>query len=348
MQTLIDRPESAEAFTQAAAQFERARREAEVQERFYSLADRIMRLRVVGAELTQEVFEPFEHLRTPPDEPFLTIDVWNEDETGVGLVRSKPSQTLGPYGMMTASADGRLIAEHRPHSAAWLDRRERRVVAWVSSPTLLHLDERARPFHRMLAVCLGDVGIQSIHAGLVASERRGALFVGMGGSGKSTSSICCFLEQLPYLGDDFVGLAAGDAGAFTGYSLYCSALTKLDHMQRYPILERAARPGHHAYEEKSVVSFNRLGTGQFASKVAIGAIVLPRVVPREATSFCPASARDALLALAPSSLLYLPGGGPRAMAKLSALVEHVPAFWLELGRDLRQVAPEVRSLLAQV
>lgn len=348
MQTLIDRTESAASFEHAAAKFESARRNSPPQERWYVLADRVMRLRVAGVALAEELFAPFEHLRTEAGESFLTIDVWNEAETGVRPVRPGLPPTLGTYGVMSASADGCFVADHRPHSAAWLDRRARRVVAWVSCPKRLHLDERARPFHRSLAVCLGDLGIQFIHAGLVASARRGALFVGMGGSGKSTSAICCLLEGLSYLGDDFVGLAAGGDGTFTGHSLYSSALIGLAHMRRYPALQAACRPGHHEDEEKSVVCFSRLGTGRFARRVDIGAIVLPRVVAREETSFRPAAARDALIALAPSSLLYLPAVGPQAMQRLGALVARVPAFWLELGADVRQIAPQVRSLLARL
>ena len=201
-------------------------------------------------------------------------------------------------------------------------------------------------FHKTLAVCLGDLGVQLIHAGLVASHGRGGLFVGMGGSGKSTSTICCFLEGLPYLGDDFIGLAAGEDDSFVGYSLYSSALIHPGHMRLYPALVAACRPGHYADEEKSVVDFGRIGKGQLASEVGIDAIILPRVVRREDTDFRPASARDALLALAPSSLLLLPGGGPGAMNRLGDLVSRVPAYWLELGADVRQIAPQVRALLA--
>jgi hypothetical protein len=169
----------------------------------------------------------------------------------------------------------------------------------------------------------------------------------MGGSGKSTSTICCLLEDLCYLGDDFVGLAINPGGGFTGHSLYCTALINPGHMNRYPLLEPACRPGHHVDEDKAVVCFGNFEGVRLAKETSIDAIILPRVVPREDTSFRSASMRDALLALAPSSLLFLPGGGPRAMDRLADLVTRVPAYWLELGADVRQIAPRVRELLVQ-
>ena len=342
-------PDGATGFAAASAAFGRATQAVgAVHEQHIRLAGRVMRVRVAGNHLAEELLAPFVHLRIEPAEPFFRLDLWHEEETGVGLDRPGLSPGLGTYGVVVVSEDGSVVAEHRPHASALLQRQERRIVAWVSRAGRLHLDERARPFHKPLAVALADDGVQLIHAGLVQSEGRGGLFVGMGGSGKSTSTICCLLEGLPYLGDDFVGLAVNPGGGFAGYSLYCTALINPGHMRRYPLLEPACLPGHHVEEDKSVVYFGGSVGVRLANETSIDAIILPRVtVPREDTSFRPASMRDALLALAPSSLLFLPGGGPRAMDRLGDLVTRVPAYWLELGADVRQIAPRVRELLMQ-
>ena len=335
-------------FAAASAAFDRAAQAVgKVHEHHIGLAGRTMRLRVAGSRLADELLAPFSHLRSEPMEPFYRLDLWHEEETGVGLDRPGLPADLGTYGIVGASEDRTVVAEHRPHTAALLQRRERRIVAWVSGTGRLHLDERARPFHKPLAVALADDGVQLIHAGLVRSNGRGGLFVGMGGSGKSTSTICCLLEGLPYLGDDFVGLTVGSGGRFAGHSLYCTALINPGHLRRYPQLEPACRPGHHADEDKSVVCFGGFADVRLATETSIDAIILPRVVPREDTSFRLPATRDALLALAPSSLLFLPGGGPRAMDRLADLVTRVPAYWLELGRDVRQIAPRTAQLLAE-
>jgi hypothetical protein len=341
---------SASDFHRAAAGFQTAARRHpdRIVESAYRLADRTVRLRVVGPELAAECAPPLAHLRASEAaaEPFLTIDVWHEAETGVAAERPCLPSPLDSYGVMTASADGRYVAEHRPHSGAWLDRRERRIFAWVASAGRLHLDERARPWHRALAVALGDLGIQTVHAGLVAWQGRGALLVGQGGAGKSTTSICCLLNGLAYLSDDFVGLAAAPDGDFVGHSLYNSALIRLGHLNGYHALAAACRPGHYPDEEKSMVCFSRMDGARLAAKVAIRAVLFPRVAGRADTEIAPLAPRAALLALAPSLLLCRTGVGARGMQRLAALVERVPSYRLELGHDLRQVAPTVTNLLS--
>ena len=79
-------------------------------------------------------------------------------------------------------------------------------------------------------------------------------------------------------------------------------------------------------------------------------LALPRVVDSATTSFRPATRAEALLRLAPSSLILLPyqGAGHNGFAALVALVEQVPCFWLELGRDFAQLPIAVGEMFEQV
>jgi hypothetical protein len=70
------------------------------------------------------------------------------------------------------------------------------------------------------------------------------------------------------------------------------------------------------------------------------------VVGRGETSFRPASQAEALLALAPSSVMFLPGASARSLDKLGKLVECVPCYWLELGRDVDRIPDAVRRMMA--
>jgi hypothetical protein len=246
---------------------------------------------------------------------------------------------------MSASADGRLIAERRPHSLAMMDRQEARIVAWFPSVEQLYIDERARPLQRLIAIWLADVGVQRIHAGLVASRGSGALFVGQSGSGKSTSSIACLLDGFSYLGDDCVGLSTEPDGCFLGHGIYGSGLITPGHMARFPELASFCSPGNHSEEDKQVVSFTGMAEGRLERSVSIGVLILPRVVNAVDTTARRARASEAMLALAPSSMLYVPGGQRRSIDHLGRLVEQVPAYILELGSDVRQISRRVDELL---
>ena len=83
-------------------------------------------------------------------------------------------------------------------------------------------------------------------------------------------------------------------------------------------------------------------------RIAISVVALPRVVDSEETSFCPASKGEALLALAPTSVMFLPSASPRprSLDKIAKLVECVPCYWLKLGRDVNHIRDAVRRMVA--
>jgi hypothetical protein len=341
-------------FAHAVACFDaaRARAGASLVERSLQIAGRAVTLRVAGAALADDLTAPFAHLlqaagaAAPPTrgQP-ITIDAWHEAETGVAPdARDRPPLPT-PYGVMISSSDGRFVAEHREHGVVWLDRQARRIVAWVSSLDRRHLDERARPFHRALAIALGDEDVQLVHAAMVAHGEKGAILVGKGGSGKSTTSLVCLLGGLGFLGDDMVALEPLETQGQLGHCVFASAAIGLHHTERYPLLAAAARRGHHDYEEKSLVCIADLESGRVAPRAKLHAILLPRITGLRDTTHRRASTREALVALAPSSLLQL-GGGARAFERMSRVVTAVPSFWLELGVDLDQIAPAIRDLLA--
>ncbi len=340
-----------DAFALAADAFDVARSRTTVQDRYYRVAGRVVRIRIAGEALAAELEKSGRHLRVAPttDTPVLTVDAWHAAETGVELPGRDLDSSLGEYGIMTASVSRRFVAEQRPHGMTWLDRHTGRAISCVASMQRLHLDERARPFHRALSLQLGDEGVQFIHAGLATWQGRGALFTGMGGSGKSTTSICCLLGGLGYLGDDFVGLEQLAERRFHGHSLYGAALINLKHMQRFPALATASVAGNHAHEEKSIAWLSDVPGARFESSTTIDAIVLPKVrLDSEDTTFERTSPRESLLALAPSSVLYLPAARPRAMDRLGTLVESVPSFRLLLGRDVSRIPQRVKDLLSSL
>jgi len=90
----------------------------------------------------------------------------------------------------------------------------------------------------------------------------------------------------------------------------------------------------------------------FREKVTAGfplrAILVPRVTGRPETTIEPSSPIAALKALAPSTLLQLPGDGRETMARLSALVRRVPTYTLNAGTHMGGIAQSVEALLNQL
>jgi len=158
----------------------------------------------------------------------LTIDVWDETESGVPRpepfvqTENDPVWKTGS-GFVTAHAGGRLLYYQQPAGATWFERRARHMVGWRASGEQLAVNERSKPLPILLPIWYYDRDIHIIHAGLVSLGNDGVLIGGPSGSGKSTTSLQCVLNGFNYLGDDHVGLSAARDGCFEGYSLYNGA-----------------------------------------------------------------------------------------------------------------------------
>ena len=54
------------------------------------------------------------------------------------------------------------------------------------------------------------------------------------------------------------------------------------------------------------------------------------------------------MTIAPSSIVLIEGTIPQGLARLGELVEHVPTYWLELGRDFRSTPECFRQILSEL
>lgn len=316
-------------------------------ERDYRIAGYPVRVRTVGQDLALATDKALAHLHTATGAaPALTVEIW--DDALVGPIKWAPwPEGADLYGNISVDDSTRFILHQRQSSVMLLDRQNDRIVGSVRGLAAQFLDERARPFHRLLSIWLNDRDIQFIHAGLAAKEGKGLLFIGKGGSGKSSSSVACFLQGFDFLSDDFVGLQAVASDKFIGHSLYATCL--IDHPERFPQIAQIAEPAHHDFEYKSVVFLADHRTkNNIVAETSLSAIILPRVVDRQETTIRPAKPIEAMLALAPSSVVILPIAAPRSLEKLGGLVSTAPAFWLELGRDVGQIGARVEQICNQL
>jgi hypothetical protein len=310
------------------------------------IAGRRLRIRVVGDAWAQIVSRAMGHLQTRNDQgipPDITIDALDIRASGLPGVSRPAFAPSAPPILMKTSADGRYIGEERHHGATWLSRSESRIVGFTECASRLNLDERARPFHKMLSAWLEDHGVQFIHSGLIREREKGILFVGNGGAGKSTSSISCLRAGMKYLGDDFIGLGV-DEGRFVGYGLYASCLLNEHHLQRFPDLAALGLRPNHAHEHKCVLYLADAFADRICERSEIDAIALPRVVDSESTTFRRASPADTLKAIAPTSVMYLTRPTRAAFERLVDLVQRTPGYWLELGRRVDLIPDAVHAL----
>lgn len=345
--------EDGDAFLRLRTAFEAARQDGSEAcvDSHYHFAGRSVHLRVVGRRLAGHVHGPFAHLAfagSPGHPARLRIDLWDEAATGIPCPLPSLGEGSEARPLVTASPDGRFVGHRRRGAVTWLDRETRHIIGCVASSDRLALHERSKPLLYLLSLWHADEGGQVVHAGLVGRNGHGALCVGPAGAGKSTVALACAGVGFDYLGDDCIGLYRGADGAFLGHSLYGSAQLDPGHLERFPRLAAHAIRGDGPREAKAVLLLGELPQVRLAGSVPIRALALPRVTDRSASELHPATKGEALLALAPSSLLAFPGQGPRALKRLRWLVERLPAYWLLLGPDLREIPQRMADLLAEV
>ena len=248
--------------------------------------------------------------------------------------------------MLALSAATRYVRYDCTAWVTWLDRGARRIVGWRANADRLSMHERTRPLPFLLPVWYADQGVQVIHAGLVARDGCGVLFCGANGAGKSTSSLACLCAGLDFLSDDHVGLEARRDGSFVGHSVFASTRLEPDHLVRFPELVPHAIPSPEWYETKSLILVAEAFPERVIPSVPIRAIVLPVLGEGQRSSATPIGRAAALRALAPSTLMQMPFGATAdRFAELARLTAAVPAFRLDLGRDVRGIAPAVHEVL---
>lgn len=311
-----------------------------------------VRFRVAGETLCQHIEAPFAHLRVPPSAaaPALAIDLWDVRETGVAGLEADAAHAVGREwdlgdAPLASSPDARFVSYGAGGGVAWFDREAPRIVGWYQDGTRLSLHQRGRPLQMLLALWASDRGLQPVHAALVARDGRGVLIAGRSGAGKSTVALACLEAGYTYLGDDWAAIETSGASAI-GYGLYGSAFLEAEHARRFARVHAGfVRPSER--DAKSFVLLSRSFPERLGTSARVVALALPRLVDVGPSSFRPASKKEALLAMVPSSILTMqPRGGREGVGRLAGLVRDLPAYCLDVGRSIEGIAPCIEALLA--
>jgi hypothetical protein len=319
---------------------------------YYSFAGLTARFRIAGQELARHVAAPFAHLSISgegKDAVELEVDLWDENECEISypeelrdLVEGVSDPNLERR-VIIGDKD-RFIVTRCRSMITWFDRARRHMIGWVSAGDRLSLYERGHPMRFPLLIWHADHGVQVLHAGFVARNGDGVLFAGKAGAGKTTAALWCVGAGFDYLGDDYVGIKGLKGGNFEGYSIYNTAWLEPDG-SRVPFLAGKALQPESSYERRKMVLVSDVFPRSLASSAEISVVMIPRQVSGFMSRTTPVSKGRALLAVAPSSLLHLPGSGDHRLQDIAELIERVPTYWLDMGRDFEAIPSCVEATL---
>ena len=208
------------------------------------------------------------------------------------------------------------------------------VSGYIGDPANLPSWQRAEPLRAPLNWALKGPRRALAHAAAVgrANGGPGVLIGGAGGSGKSTTALSWMLAGGDFAGDNFVLVDLDGAGGPTAAPIYATAKADPHAISMLPELEPVARDGDETLHGKRVLDVRDLRPDQPAGPITITAIVVPRIADEARPAVRAISRASALRALAPSSLLQLPGESD-GFAVLATLIRDLPCFELDLAPD---------------
>jgi hypothetical protein len=327
----------------------------------YAVAGHAVRLRIAGSGFADKLPGALAHLRRPAgEEPSLTIHAWDDLSTGTSLprllsrylhfVQMHCFDYLGPRNEMTDFHGPRIraIMHLDPVVVSLFDPVKSVALYWTGDVAQIPIWDWGTPLRVILNEWAKLRGLFLAHSGAVGLAEGGVIFAGKSGSGKSTSALACLGQgALMYAGDDY-SLLSTTAHPHV-HSLYCSAKLKgIPDFNRFAHLLPLVVNRDHLERQKALVLLNDAFREKVTAGFPLRAILLPRITGRTETTIEPSSPIAALKALAPSTLLQLPGDGRETMTQLSALVRRVPTYTLNAGTHMGGIAQGVEALLQRL
>ena len=325
------------------------------QDRLISVGPVSIRLRIVGDLLGDQLLPAFAR-STPGTEPgtakevSATIVAWDMTEAELGLpaLDLLPRPGDEPRSTYVEAEDG-VEAWFQPYEAtiSLYDHGAATGYFCVRASASLPPWESAAPLRALMRWVLVDHGLHLVHAAAVGDDRGALLLAARGGSGKSTSTALCAAAGMLTTGDDYVVLSppCPEQPVPSVQSLY-RTLKLSDGVlaRRFAGLgSRAAGNG------KRSAWIDELAPLAQVPSMSVVAVVVPSVAETATeSSFGPLTAAGAIRGLGPSTVLQLPGRADEALVAMSALVNAVPAFEAQLGRDLDRIPRDLTSLLDRV
>ena len=224
-----------------------------------------------------------------------------------------------------------------------LDRRRSLGVHWVRTPSALPQYELGAPLRDILSDWMTLRERQLIHAGALGHPQGGVLLLGPGGSGKSSTAAACLGSPLGVVSDDYCLVdVAGEApraiGLFSTLKLFESDDLDLPGARALPST-LSAQSGKRLYH---------LGGGEtdcLLKACTLRSLLICRVGDTRETYISKATKGEVLRAMAPSTLLQLPGAGHRSFEMMASLVRTLPCFSLHLGHDRGGVVSALAAYL---
>jgi hypothetical protein len=316
-------------------------------EYWLELAGRPVLLRFAGSALSDPLLPALAHLRTKPrEEAALVVRVWDSESTSSPAPR--PTWELDDFrehGVIRGYfGEGfYTVYEWGPRALNVVDANRGEAFFWLRTAEQLGLPERGAPLRTLFNLWLSGEEVQLVHGGAIGHTEGCVLLVGRSGSGKTSTALSCLESDMGHIGEDYCLVAEGKPPVVA--SLYNSAKVEAEAIERLPDARSLVASMPVKEGDKALLDIHRNRPGKMMRSAPLRAVLLPRITGRPETVVEPSSAGAAMAAVAPSTMLQLPGNGAQAMRLLSSVVTSVPCLRLDVGTDPALIPPAIEAIL---
>lgn len=309
-------------------------------ERRFRIAGLPIQLQFAGGAMQEFVLPAFRHLpeEAPSVEPALSVTVW--DGASADLPMPFPAEV---WNDCTAWGEMKSLRGTHVHASRLMDvgvysaanLRTQQAVYWTNASALVPDYARAAPLRSILHHWMRSRGRIFLHGAAVADRGECVLLIGKGGSGKSTTALLCAYAGWQYLGDDYCLASLADGPRM--HSLYASAKLTADQSARFPRWQKTGNALQDTQSGKTILFLDADSGVSLIPQGNLRAIVMPVITGSPRTEIVPESPLAMWKALAPSTVLQLPGANQEDLTLMKSLVESVPGFRLNLGIDFEDI-----------
>ncbi|MEM1375754.1 MAG: serine kinase [Pseudomonadota bacterium] len=202
--------------------------------------------------------------------------------------------------------------------------------------------EPGAPLRNFIHWCLLDNGASLVHSGTIGLNGIGVLLAGEGGSGKSGTVLSALLNRMQSVGDDYVAIQMGQN--VTAHRAFNTLKQDAKGIKRLGVSLPDDKELN--WQSKYMLNLQEVSQTAVPEAIQIKALCLPEVTGSDQTSFSPATAREAFLALAPSGIFQIPCSGSEMFSFAARLSRRLPAYRVRLGQDPSEIADGFRRLLS--
>jgi hypothetical protein len=337
-------------FDESCTAFEKAAQSSPYSERWLEIAGQIVRIRLAGTTLEPILLPALAHavIADPERTPDLTIYAFDMHSTGVNM--PTPAWSVNAF----ATPENLFGTDNASYFAVYnsnlgilnmLDVAGGRAFFWMRDGRLHPPHDMSSPFRLLMFWWMRTHGIQFVHGAAVGKAGAGLLLVGKGGSGKSSSALACLEAGWQYAGDDYVMF--GLEPTPTVYNLYQSAKLKVDHLHDNfagftGTIHDYTQPDR---QDKAIMLLQERFPGQLVHSIPLRAIVYPRVTGIHHPRLHKIDAKNSLAGLVPSTVQQLQCVRPQDFKAMTALVQALPGYALELGGNVQEIPDVLRELI---